>query len=323
MNAVPLISVLIPAYNHERYIGDCIHSVMAQDWPRMELIVVDDGSRDGTWAKLQELSEEARKSGKFERVEIATQENRGTCETLNRLCSMSNGDFVAIIASDDMYVPGAFSAMVHPLLEDLTVGLVVGQNELMDDDGRRCFWDSKRNNCYNEKDASYTTFNQFLVQRSGIVENSNAFGRYESFWKANHIANGFLIRRAFLNKVLPFTKDAPLEDWWLHLQLSKICQYRAVSARTFRYRWHATNTIKQKERMSDFSNRTAKWEYDHLMKMGDLIKLEAIRNATCSDKVIFSLFGLVEVHCVRDFETSRRFLCIGKWRFMYHEKSFF
>lgn len=323
MNDSPLISVLVPAYNHERYVGDCIRSVMAQDWPRMELIAVDDGSPDGTWRKLQELAEEAKGSGRFERVEIATQENRGICETLNRLCSIARGDAVAIIASDDMYLPGALSALMAPLLEDASVGVVVGQNELMDGDGRRCFWDVERNNCYDESKASFTTFNQFVERTTGVVEDSEAFGTYEALLKVNHVVNGYLIRRSFLDRVLPYRKDAPLEDWWLHLQLSKICRYRAIAAHTFRYRWHAANTIKQTEKMAAFGARTLKWEYDHVMEAGDPRWVEAIRNATCSDKAVFSLFGLVELRRVRDPEASRRFLCIGKRRFMYHERRLF
>ena len=323
MNDSPLVSVLIPAYNHERFIGDCIHSVMAQDWPRMELIAVDDGSPDGTWRELQALAEEARKSGKFERVEIATQENRGTCETLNRLCSMARGDFIAMIASDDMYLPGAFSALMKPLMEDESIGVVVGQNELMDGDGRRCFWDAARNNVYDEKDAVDTTFNQFIERTTGVIENSEAFGCYESLLKVNHIVNGQLIRRSFLERILPFQKDAPLEDWWMHLQLSKLCKYRAIPAHTFRYRWHAANTIKQTEKMLSFGARTLKWEYDHVLKMGNPRWIEAVRRATCADKTVFSLFGLLSLRRVRTPEASRRFLCVGTWRFMYRERRFF
>ena len=289
----------------------------------MELVAVDDGSKDCTWKELQALAEEARKSVRFERVEIATQENRGTCETLNRLCSMARGDIIAIIASDDMYLPGAFSAMVPALQEGSKVGLVVGQNELMDGDGRRCFWDAERNNCYTEKEAEYTTFNQFLVKRSGVVENSDVFGRYETFLETNHIANGFLIRRTFLDEVLPFQKDAPLEDLWLHLQLSKVCRYRAVAAHTFRYRWHATNTIKQSKRMTRFYAKTIKWEYDHAVELNDSRRMDAIKNACCYDKVVFSLFGVLELRRVQDFEFRRRFLCIGKWRFMYRKRKLF
>lgn len=319
----PLISVLIPAYNHEKYIGACIRSVMAQDWPRMELVIVDDGSSDGTWKAIQILGKEARKSGRFERVEAATQVNVGTCVTLNRLCEMARGDVIAEIASDDMYLPGAFSALMRPLLEDESVGVVVGQNELMDGDGRTCLWDEDRNVCYDETGRHYATFNQYLEWRTGIVGHSERFGRYEAFLETNHVANGFLVRRSYLDCVLPYQREAPLEDLWLHLQLSKICKYCSIDTHTFRYRWHTTNTAKQTKRMSVATAKTLQWEYDHVMALGEAHWIEAVKKAAHSDKKMFSLFGLIEVHRVQDFKTSRRFLQIGKRRFMYHQRRFF
>ena len=323
MNATPLISVLIPAYNHERYIGDCVRSVMTQDWARMELLIVDDGSTDGTWQRIQELANEAQKSGKFERVEIATQENRGTCETLNRLCSMARGDVIATIASDDMYLPGALSALMKPLQEDEAVGVVVGQNELMDSEGRRCFWDEARDIHYDTEGVRYATFNQFLEKETGVNANSERFGKYEELLKANHIANGYLIRRSSLDRVLPFRKEAPLEDHWLHLQLSKICKYRSIDAHTFCYRWHAMNTIRQSAKISRYRAMMFKYEYDCAMRSGNARWIEAVQKILRSERIVFSLFGLIEVRRVREVDASRRFLRIGKWSFLFHERKFF
>ena len=53
MTPAPLISVLMPAYNHGRYVEAAVRSVLAQDWPRVELLAVDDGSSDDTWERLQ------------------------------------------------------------------------------------------------------------------------------------------------------------------------------------------------------------------------------------------------------------------------------
>ena len=322
MNADPLISVLIPAYNHEKYVGDCVRSVIGQDYPRMELLMVDDGSSDGTWQEIQRLAEEARNSGKFKRVEIATQENRGVCETLNRLCSMAQGDVVAVIDSDDMYLPGAFQALIKPLLEDEVVGFVVGQNEIIDGEGRRCYWDKEQNAYYNFKNGLFETYNQFLEDRTGIIADSVQFGQYESFIrKGNYIANGFLIRKSYYDKVLPYHKEAPVEDFWLHLQLSKICKYRSIDALTLCYRWHATNTMKRSaEKFARMGAMTYQWEYDNVLKSGDEHWIAVMKSAFHVEKVIFSLWGLLELRCVKDFDLKRRFLSIGKWQFMYSQK---
>lgn len=313
-----LISILVPAYNHEKYVGDCIRSILAQDWPRMELLVVDDGSTDGTWQMLQDLAEVARRSGRLERVEIETQRNQGICATLNRLCGMARGEAVAIIASDDMYLPGALSALMTAMEEDASVGLVVGQNELMDGEGRRCYWDDDLNVCYDREAARYKTFNQFLAETTGVADDSGKFGAYEELVRHNHVPNGMLYRKSVLERVLPYPADAVFEDWWMDLQLAKVTRFKAIPAHTFRYRWHATNTIKQSEKKEEAAEKTIRWEYDYVMRLGEARWIDAIRRVTHTERVQFSLFGLVEVRRIRDLNLRCRVLKIGSWRHVYH-----
>lgn len=253
----PLVSVLMPAYNHERYVETAIRSVLDQDWPRIELIVLDDGSVDGTWRVLEGLRGIC--ESRLERVVFLRQENRGTCETTNRLCALATGGFVGLLASDDAYAPGALSALVRPMLDDPSVGVTVGQNELMDADGNRCFWDADRR-CVQEKKAVYRTFNEYLRERRRLAQDGSDFGRYAKLLEANHVANGALIRRLAIDRVLPFRDDAPLEDLWLHLQLAKVTCYREVGDTTFRYRWHAGNTARQRARMAFFTAETYRTE---------------------------------------------------------------
>ena len=87
MNTDDLISVIVPAYNHEKYIEECIRSIMAQTYQNIELLVIDDGSKDGTFEILQSLKPECEK--RFVRVVFETQENQGTCVTLNRLIDLA------------------------------------------------------------------------------------------------------------------------------------------------------------------------------------------------------------------------------------------
>jgi len=263
----PLISILIPAYNHERYVETCVRSVLEQDWPRIELIVIDDGSKDGTWKVLQGLKAECER--RCERVVMMTQENQGTCVTGNRLYDLMRGDFNMTIASDDALLPGALSALVKPMLQDPAVGAVVGQNVLMDDAGEICYWRADGTLTHDESEARQLTTNETACGWFRVDQFSPDFGSYATLVKGNYIANGCLFRAAVLNRVAHFTTEAPLEDYWIHLQVSKVARYRAIPERTFRYRWHAGNTAKQREKMVAMTAKTMACEERLLRQAGD------------------------------------------------------
>lgn len=90
-----LVSVVIPAYNHELFVGPAIESVLNQTWQDLELIVIDDGSTDKTGEVVQ--------SYKDERLSYFFQENQDAFNTINRGLDLAQGDFIAILNSDDVY----------------------------------------------------------------------------------------------------------------------------------------------------------------------------------------------------------------------------
>lgn len=92
-----LVSVVIPSYNHHEYVLQAIASVLDQDWPDIDLIVIDDGSTDGSAELIQELYE---KRGGFRFVK---RENQGLIKTLNQGLSLARGDYFCELASDDFF----------------------------------------------------------------------------------------------------------------------------------------------------------------------------------------------------------------------------
>lgn len=93
-----LISIIMPAYNCERYIKEAINSVIGQIYQSWELIVIDDGSRDKTITIVEELSK------KDERIRFYKNEkNQGVSATRNRGISLASGEWIAFLDSDDMW----------------------------------------------------------------------------------------------------------------------------------------------------------------------------------------------------------------------------
>jgi glycosyltransferase involved in cell wall biosynthesis len=89
---MPLVSILIPAYNAEPWIADTIRSALAQDWPRKEIVVVDDGSRDRTLAIAREFA--------GREVAVVTQENQGAAAARNRAYAACQGDYIQWLDAD-------------------------------------------------------------------------------------------------------------------------------------------------------------------------------------------------------------------------------
>jgi glycosyltransferase involved in cell wall biosynthesis len=96
----PLISVIIPAYNVEQYVKYAIESVLAQTYQNLELIVVNDGSLDGTAQVIQESIRSSQKSVKFISIN-----NRGACYAKNLALEQARGEFVAFLDADDLWDP--------------------------------------------------------------------------------------------------------------------------------------------------------------------------------------------------------------------------
>lgn len=259
----PLVSVLIPAYNHENYIQKTIESIINQTYPNIELIILDDGSKDKTWEKITELKPKC--ENRFVKSHFETKQNEGTCITLNKLLKLSSGEFVYIIASDDLAKPQAIEKEVKFLQNNPDYALAVGDNEYVDSMGKQIFRTQKAFTS-NIKNAKYKTVKEFLSSKLKIDFLSDDFGSYKTLYKENYIPNGYLIRKNIFETIGNFTKNAPLEDFWLMLQISKYKKMKYIDEILFSYRIHDTNTIGNSTRMRELTTQTRNYEQKLLEK---------------------------------------------------------
>ena len=124
---LPLVSVVIPAYNYAAYLDEALRSVLDQTYPKIELIVLDDGSTDATREVLE------RYDGRFH---WETHENMGQANTLNRGWLMSEGGILAYLSPDDVLLPGAVETSVTRLLENPDAVLAYCDYYLIDEGSR-------------------------------------------------------------------------------------------------------------------------------------------------------------------------------------------
>lgn len=120
----PIVSIIIPCYNSEYYIAECIDSVLAQNYKNIEIIVIDDGSTDNSLDILNN----------YKGITIYTQKNSGACVARNRGIKNSRGKYIKFLDSDDFLEPGVIAKQVK-LAETLADNTIVYGDyyELRDD----------------------------------------------------------------------------------------------------------------------------------------------------------------------------------------------
>ena len=107
-----LVSVIIPAYNIEEYIGRCLDSVLSQTYENLEIIVVDDGSSDGTGKILDDYER------KDSRIKVIHKENGGVSSARNKGLDVATGGYIGFVDGDDLIAPEMYETLVNLLEEE-------------------------------------------------------------------------------------------------------------------------------------------------------------------------------------------------------------
>ncbi|RCU45201.1 glycosyltransferase [Corallincola holothuriorum] len=125
----PKVSVIIPTYNRAEFILEAIHSVFAQDYTNIEIIIIDDGSTDETAELLAPYIEQGK-------VLYRYQENQRQCVARNNAMSIATGELWCFLDSDNRWLPGKLKTQVTYMQTNPSVDIVYGDNQLIDDEGK-------------------------------------------------------------------------------------------------------------------------------------------------------------------------------------------
>ena len=114
MTTLPLVSIAIPAYNHAAFIEDCLASVCAQTYPELELVLIDDGSTDGTFEVAQHFLEQHR--DRFTRIVLEKRNNQGVSANSNACIEACHGEWIHLLGSDDVLSPNKVERIQQSIL---------------------------------------------------------------------------------------------------------------------------------------------------------------------------------------------------------------
>jgi alpha-1,3-rhamnosyltransferase len=177
VNNLPLVSVLLPSYNHEKYIEKAILSVINQTYKNIELIVIDDGSTDSSPEIISKLQE---KYGFF----YIKRENKGLIKTHKELISLSNGTYISFFSSDDYYAINKIEKLVNYLEKNINYVMAYSNIILVDSN-------SKEIVKVNEKCQQGNIF-KFLLMGDFFINGLSAIIRTEVYKKYKFLDGSYI-----------------------------------------------------------------------------------------------------------------------------------
>ncbi len=234
MNDLPLVSVIIASYNHAPYVEASILSVLAQTYPNIELLVVDDGSADDSVERIRRLQHEYG-------FDFRTQENQGLARTLNDCTARARGNLIAPFGSDDIMLPERIATQVAYMDGKPEVGICAGNIVTIGSDGESV---SRRDRARPFRRLDF----------DDVFESD----------KAGAPAPTLLFRREALEKVGGFDPKIPLEDLLIELKITRAGYFIDVLSEVLaKYRVHRSNTYKNRRFMIDSVLKTYANFSDH------------------------------------------------------------
>jgi len=210
---VPKVSVVIPTYNHARYVTWAVDSVLRQNYPNCEVIVIDDGSTDTTAQLLKAYGS---------RISYFYQENGGTSKALNHGLQRATGKYICWLSADDLFLKGKIEKQVQLMESNPQVGFCYTSFVVIDENGLR----------------KYAADSYFFPTRQEMVVN---------LYRGCFInGSSVMMRKEALEKVGNFDEGLPqAHDYDLWFRFLRHYPAGFIREPLIAYRWHGENMSSQ------------------------------------------------------------------------------
>ncbi|CAN7278809.1 glycosyltransferase family 2 protein [Paenibacillus sp. LjRoot56] len=274
------VSVIIPLYNHEKFISEAISSVLNQSYANLELIIIDDGSKDSSYSIAE--------SFKDSRIILLKHENRGAHHTINRGLEMASGEYLTILNSDDSFEKDRLEKCLNYLRTNTDTHLVCSYIKLINEVGSglgvKKGWENMEPWPIAHKDKSFAKNKDFirnLLMSNFISTTSNMVFTKELY---RHIGGMRNLRFA--------------HDWDFALRAAEYGKCAIIESALMRYRLHGTNTINTNRKHMLFeicwiyAANLHRFEGIHIFNNDPLIGLEEMAeslNFQGNDKLVWLL----------------------------------
>jgi glycosyltransferase involved in cell wall biosynthesis len=246
----PLVSVIIPSYNHEQYIGEAIESALASSISEIEVLVVEDGSTDDSLKAIASI--------KDPRVRLFRQQNLGAHAAINRGVEMASAPWVAILNSDDRFLPTKLERHLDLHREDPSLEAGASRVRYIDADGKPLPVDG------------YHVRNYERAKKAGTKHDT----LFASLLGRNHLVTTsclFVCKEVF-RELGGFPPLRYVHDWFMFLTLAGRGRFLVVEEELAEYRRHGSNTIAENdERGRIEDNFVLEWQLSSLLSSGSSV----------------------------------------------------
>lgn len=241
---MPLVTAVIPLYNHEKYVVESIRSILNQTYQNIELVVLNDGSKDRSHEMVLSLVEECKQ--RFVRFEYINRKNIGLSGTLNQALAWARGVYFTGLASDDVDLPEKIELLVDALeAKGPTYAAAFGNALFIDEASQPIYLD--KDGCISDgsRDNAYGNFLDFYTRARDLDYRGEEFGTYASLIAGNYLpAISIVARTSVVIEAGGWTQGNLVEDWEMWLKLSKKSKFLYIDKPVSLYRWHESNTMK-------------------------------------------------------------------------------
>jgi len=228
----PLVSVLVPLHNHARYVKRGLDSVLEDGYPRVEILIIDDGSKDASADLAQQWFENGDDRQRIERFELESQSNMGVTRTLNKLVAKARGDYLILLASDDYLLPGGIAARLEYLRMHPQKLAVFGDCIVVDDSGTK-------------------THDSGIVDLYGghiqCLINDDLLA-LELIFNWCVTGPGFMARKGLYEQIGLYDESLTVEDWDMYLRIAAQGLLGFIPGPVAAYRYHGGNTVLNENR---------------------------------------------------------------------------
>ena len=267
-NNLPIVSIAMASYNGERFITEQLYSILNQTYPNIELVIVDDCSKDETISIIKRYQE------KFSNIKLFQNEmNSGVTKTFERAIQESKGEFIAISDQDDIWELNKIEILMNEIGD---YDAAYSNSLLVDAQG-------------NSLNKSFTTIMNMKTYTCGAP-----------FLLSNSVpGHTILMKKIFVEKILPFPKDM-LFDLWIGFCAAGNNGIKFVDKTLVKYRQHESNTIGTRDSKNKKQKDKVQIQFEK-----KLFELKTLATAPIQDAKTLDILKQMITHFHRRWSVAR------------------